>query len=252
MKLLDSQPMSNWLNTRYEDVFAYIQAGIRDGDLAPGERLEGERKLAEKLGLSRETIRIGLNLAEEAGLIVRIPQRGTFVAEPKVQQDLGNMVTFNRSVRDLSMNPAYRLHGVRWVEVDADIALKLDIAHGSRALVVEVTGLANGLPMALYHSVLPQALIDEIGEDHAWGERATYEFAATALGVGTLNVAQELEAVTLQRDQAHALKVRTGSPGFHAQSIFSTPAGRRVELRTTWYPGARYRFNLTRKIEIQP
>ncbi len=242
--------MSNWMTTRYEDVFAYIQAGIRDGALTPGERLVGERKLAEQLGLSRETVRIGLNMAEESGLIVRIPQRGTFVANPKVRQDLGKMVTFNRTVRDLSMNPAYLLHGANWVALDDKAAARLEVAAGSRALMVEVTGLANGLPLALYRSYLPEALIAEIGEDHAWGEKASYEFAALALGAPSLTVEQELEAITLPREQALALKVRVGAPGFFAQSVFSTPAGRRVELRTTWYPGARYRFNLTRTIQI--
>lgn len=243
--------MSNWLNTRYEDVFAFIQAGISNGELVPGERLEGERKLAERLGLSRETIRIGLNLAEEAGLIVRVPQRGTFVAQPKVAQDLGNMVTFKHSVRDLAMAPAYQLRKAEWIALPGDVAEKLQVEPGSQALSVEVIGMANALPMALYSSAIPKAVIDDIGEDHPWGERASYEFAAAALGLEQLNVTQELEAVTLAREHALTLKVRIGSPGFHSQSIFSSPSGRRLELRTTYYPGARYRFKLSRKITIQ-
>src|SRR5690606_32718078 len=57
---LELQPMSNWINTRYENVFTFIEEGIRSGDLAPGSKLAGERKLAEQLGISRETVRLGL------------------------------------------------------------------------------------------------------------------------------------------------------------------------------------------------
>src|SRR5829696_9550899 len=110
--------MSNWFSTRYENVFAYIQAGIRDGELKPGARLTGERKLAQTLGISRETVRQGLDLAEQAGLIVRVPQRGTFVASPRVTQDLGVMRTFNHTVRGLSMAPAYQLTSKADIRLD--------------------------------------------------------------------------------------------------------------------------------------
>src|SRR5690606_34276824 len=137
--------MSNWLNTRYENVFAFIEAGIREGELAPGSRLDGERKLAEQLGTSRETVRLGLDLAEQSGLIVRIPKRGTFVASPKVNQNLGVMQPFRETVMGLNMKPTYLMRSMEEQVLDAETADKLQVEAGTPALHLEVLGLANGL-----------------------------------------------------------------------------------------------------------
>ncbi|MCL4186919.1 MAG: GntR family transcriptional regulator [Rhodobacteraceae bacterium] len=246
------QVKSNWLNTRYENVFAYIAAGIRDGELAPGSRLAGERKIAEQLGLSRDTVRQGLDLAEQHGLIVRIPQRGTFVASPKVRQDLGAMQPFGKTVRDLSMEPTYHLRSRDAVALDEATAGQLEVDPGSAALEIEVLGLANGLPLALYRSTLPQWVVDAIGPGVSWGERSSYELAAAALGLSSLTVSQELEAVTLRGERAQTVKVRSGAPGFVSTSLFRGPDGRPVERRIAWYPGSRYRFRMSRNIRIDP
>lgn len=243
--------MSSWMNTRYENVFAYIEAGIRDGDLAPGERLDGERKLAEKLGLSRETVRQGLDLAEQSGLIVRVPQRGTFVASPRVSQNLGKMQSFTKTVRGLSMAPAYQLRRKQHVQLEDEAASQLQVATGSDALEIEVMGLANGLPMALYVSTLPRWVADTIGETNSWGESASYELAAAALGLRSLTVTQEFEAITLRREKAQILRTRSGMAGFKSVSVFATPDGKPVEVRSAWYPGSRYRFSASRMIEFQ-
>jgi len=243
--------MSSWLSTRYESVFAYIEAGIREGELAPGERLEGERKLAEKLGLSRETVRQGLDLAEQSGLIVRLPQRGTFVASPRVNQSLGEMRSFRQTMQGLSMTPAYMLQRVQEIRLDAETAGRLQVPTRSKGLQVEVIGLANGLPMALYVSTLPRWVADAIGETDAWGERASYELAAAALSLKSLTVTQEFEAITLRREQAQVLRTRAGMAGFQSLSIFAAPDGRPVEVRSAWYPGSRYKFGASRKIEFE-
>lgn len=243
--------MSSWLSTRYENVFAYIQAGIRDGALAPGERLDGERKLAEKLGLSRETVRQGLDLAEQSGLIVRVPQRGTFVASPRVNQNLGEMRSFRQTVRGLSMDPAYQLKRKQEVRLDGETAARLEVPDGSDGLEIEVIGLANGLPMALYRSTLPRWVADAIGKTESWGESASYELAANALDLKSLKVTQEFEATTLRRELAQILRTRRGMAAFMSVSLFTAPDGVPVELRLAWYPGSRYRFAASRMIDVQ-
>jgi GntR family transcriptional regulator len=242
--------MSSWLSTRYENVFAYIEAGIRDGELAPGEKLEGERKLAERLGLSRETVRQGLDLAEQSGLIVRVPQRGTFVATPRVNQSLGEMRSFRHTMQGLSMTPAYQLRRVQEIRLDAETASRLQVPTGTKALKIEVIGTASGLPMALYVSTLPKWVADAIGDTNAWGERASYELAAAALSLESLTVSQEFEAITLRREQAQVLRTRSGMAGFQSLSIFSAPDNRPVEVRSAWYPGSRYKFAASRRIEF--
>lgn len=242
--------MTSWVNTRYENVYAYIEEGIRSGDMRPGDRLEGERKLADKLGLSRETIRLGLDLAEQAGLIVRIPQRGTYVAQPRVNQNLGAMRSFEQTVQKLSMVGTYRLEKIEPTKLDKEATKKLGVAPSSNGLMVEVVGLADGLPMAFYQSILPEWVGSAIGADAPWGERASYALAGAALGLSSLDVTQEFEAVSLERKIAQKLRMRSGTAAFKVASLFYAPDGRPIEMRHAWYPGSRYHFNISRKIDL--
>lgn len=63
-----------------EAVAQHIEALILEGSLRPGERLLPERELAERLSVSRSTLRDGLKLLEARGL-VQAGARGNVVAQ---------------------------------------------------------------------------------------------------------------------------------------------------------------------------
>jgi len=56
-----------------------IEEQIALGGLLPGDRLPGERALAQQLGLSRNTVSAAYLLLEKRGVIRRVPHRGAFV-----------------------------------------------------------------------------------------------------------------------------------------------------------------------------
>ncbi len=65
----------------YLQVAADIRARIASGDLAPGDAIPGETRLAQEFGLGRETIRKGLAVLRGEGLIVPRKGHGWFVRE---------------------------------------------------------------------------------------------------------------------------------------------------------------------------
>jgi GntR family transcriptional regulator len=242
--------VDDWLNSRHEAVFAHIKREIAEGRLTPGTKLPGERRFAEDLGVSRETVRMGLRTAEQAGLIVRIPTRGTFVAPPRVDQDLGHMDAFDSTVRQLHLSPAYQLIKTQSVAADEHQAEQLGVVPGAELLSIEVLGVGSGLPLAYYTSLLPPHVVEHLPSEPEWGTTSTYQIAGKALGATDLSVAQEFEAVALPREIAQMLRVSTKSAGFRIVSLFrheQTP----LELRTGWYPGSRYRFRITRQVQLR-
>ena len=56
-----------------------LEDSIRRGMLAPGEQIPPENLLAEQFGISRSSVRLGLNLLENRGIVVKRPGKGTFV-----------------------------------------------------------------------------------------------------------------------------------------------------------------------------
>lgn len=63
----------------YEQIAEQIEALIRAGSFAPGTRLPAERELAEKIGVSRPSLREALIALETAGLIETRIGDGTYV-----------------------------------------------------------------------------------------------------------------------------------------------------------------------------
>lgn len=66
----------------HHQVSEQVSAAIAQGMLKPGEKLEREDRLAERLHISRPTLRQALGDLAERGLIVRVRGVGTLIAHP--------------------------------------------------------------------------------------------------------------------------------------------------------------------------
>src|SRR2546430_13558888 len=69
--------------TLHEQVMVQLAAYIRGGKLKPGDRLPPERELAERMHVSRATIREALRVMQLQSLIVSRHGSGTYLAEGK-------------------------------------------------------------------------------------------------------------------------------------------------------------------------
>jgi len=241
---------ASWEATQYEKVYSWLREQIGDAILVPGERLAGERKLAETLGVSRETVRQGLRLAEDAGLIVRVPARGTFVAEPRIRQDLGQMQSFDLTVRGINLTPMYTSVVVGSERAGAAVSSALGVSPGDTIMTVDAVGSGDGKPLAYYRSSIPEHVAARLPADADWRSAATYQVIAAALGLDTLSVRQRWEALPLPDDVAGTLGAAGSTPAFRSTSVFATSDFAPVEMRIGWYPGSRYEFTITRTIEF--
>jgi GntR family transcriptional repressor for pyruvate dehydrogenase complex len=62
-------------------VVEHVRRLIESGGLKPGDRLPGERDLAHELGVSRPSVRSGLEALESMGVVVSRRGAGTFIAD---------------------------------------------------------------------------------------------------------------------------------------------------------------------------
>ena len=68
-------------SAKYVKLFERIKSEILTGVYQGGEKIPGENELAQKYGMSRQTVRQSLSLLEQDGLIERRQGSGTYVAE---------------------------------------------------------------------------------------------------------------------------------------------------------------------------
>jgi len=78
---------------QHQRVREIILEKIATGEFAPGEKIPSERNLCEMLSVSRTTIRRAIDELAAEGVLVRIPAKGTYVAESNLTntQSTGNI-----------------------------------------------------------------------------------------------------------------------------------------------------------------
>src|SRR6185437_12009546 len=91
----------------YFQVAQRLEQMIESGELATGTRLENEIDLADRLGLSRPTMRRAIESLVGKGLLVRKRGVGTQVLHPKVQRQ----VELTSLYEDLAQTTAIRARG---------------------------------------------------------------------------------------------------------------------------------------------
>lgn len=71
----------------YKKVMAYLEKAIKSGDLSFGEQLPPERELAERLGISRNSVREAIRQLEHMGFLISSQGSGNFIS-CDIQQNL--------------------------------------------------------------------------------------------------------------------------------------------------------------------
>ncbi|MEU2614651.1 winged helix-turn-helix domain-containing protein [Micromonospora sp. NPDC007271] len=65
----------------YVQVADLVAKRIADGELEPLRPIPSESQLQQEYGVARGTVRQAVRLLRERGLVMTVPQRGTYVAE---------------------------------------------------------------------------------------------------------------------------------------------------------------------------
>ena len=68
------------MDKSFDKVVQYVKQEILKGRLRPGDRLPSERELAESLSTSRNSVREGLRVLENIGVVTSVHGSGNFIA----------------------------------------------------------------------------------------------------------------------------------------------------------------------------
>jgi GntR family transcriptional regulator len=98
-------------------------------ELEPGARLPSERTLMDSYGVSRITVRAAIGRLVNEGHLVRVPAKGTFVADSPVQSTL-HLASFTQEMEAMGHVPSTVVLVAERLEAPDDTAEALGLAPG--------------------------------------------------------------------------------------------------------------------------
>ncbi|MER5324268.1 GntR family transcriptional regulator [Streptosporangium roseum] len=225
----------------YFQVAEQISEAIQRGDLPPGSRLDNEILLADRLGLSRPTVRQAIQYLVDKGLLVRKRGVGTQVVHGQVKRSV-ELTSLYDDLRRAGQEPATRVLALESGPADERIAAVLGVATGAEVLHLERIRYAAGEPLALLHNWLPVGLAPLTAE--SLQERGLYELLRSA-GVRMRVANQRMGARAATATEARLLGERRGAPLLTMLRTTYDDQGRAVEHGSHVYRASHYSLEVT-------
>jgi GntR family transcriptional regulator len=225
----------------YAQVEESLTERIVRGILPPGHQLPPEESLIAEFGVSRTTIRMTIQRLVQQGLVEIRRGKGTFVALPKLTQELTELTGFVEDMETNGRVASARVLGKEVVAASDAVARNLDVTPG--ALVVQILRirLANGVPLSFDETYLPEQLGRKV-MDTDLSVEPIFTLLEQRFKTPLLGAEYQLEATTADIATATALRVAVGSPIFLIERTSFSTGNRPVDYEKLHYRGDQIRF----------
>ena len=234
----------------YSRVETVIAGEIADGALKVGDQLPTEESLIARFEVSRITVRRAIQNLVTRGLIEIRRGKGTFVAAPKITQELTELSGFVEDMHALGRKPTARVIGKEIVTADKTVADRLSLTKGERVVRIRRVRLADGVPLSFDETYLPVGIGRKIMADNLKIE-PIFSLLERKYNVPLIEAEYTLEAVAAEAEVAAALRVKQGSPIFRIERTSYSSGNRPVDYEKLYYRGDLIRF-VTRLARIGP
>lgn len=222
-----------------------IAEAIASGLLKPGDSLPPEREIASLTGLSRVTVRKGIEALVASGQLVQRRGSGTFVAVrvERLEQALSLLTSFTED-----MARRGKVVESQWLRRSLSSpnpaeVMALGLAANDRVARLERVRKSDGVPLAIERASLPQDILP----DPMAVETSLYA-VLRARGLSPVRAVQRITAANLETLDADLLGVNPGAAGLKIERLSYLPSGRVVEFTRSLYRGDAYDFAVELKL----
>ncbi|WP_332647018.1 GntR family transcriptional regulator [Lysinibacillus sp. 54212] len=204
------------------------------------ESIPSERELSIQFGVSRMTVRQAINTLVNSGLLYREKGRGTYVANPKLEQPLMGLTSFTEDMRARGMEPSSKILRFEKIVPPFDIASDLLLEKDEEVFFVVRIRNANDKPMAIERTYIPVKLYPELDEKKIMGSLYALIEAKFHQKIG--NAIQQMEAAIVAKDDCRYLQISPTAPVLIIKRISYLSDGIPFELVRSTYRADRYKF----------
>lgn len=191
----------------YQQLYEILHAKIMRGEWKPGDMLPTENELIDQYQVSRNTVRNVMDMLVNEGLIYRERGRGTFIAQPTLEQALVRIMSFTEDMNQRGLKATSKVILSQLIPASEEIAEKLNIQTGEELALLKRLRMGNAEPMSVEESYFIHR--------HCPGFLTRYDYSVTSLrqvmlkdyGIRWLRATQIIRAVVPSQEMAALLKI---------------------------------------------
>jgi GntR family transcriptional regulator len=224
---------------RYLQLYRYISGVIGSGQLEGETQLPTERDLADLADVSRVTVRNAVARLVQDGLVEQRRGSGTYVrpALPKFELALSTLTSFTEYMRQRGRTSTSQILQRGLFAPSPDEQLALGLSSTERVSRIERLRSADGTPMAIERSSLPQDILP----NPELVETSLYSVLREA-GLAPVRAVQRITAVNLSFHEGKLLMLAEGAAALRIDRTGYLPSGRPIEFTRGLYRSDLYDF----------
>jgi GntR family transcriptional regulator len=221
-----------------------LQEMIENEELKPGDAIYTERELCEIQGVSRMTVNKAIMSLVNEGILYRQQGRGTFVARPKVNQQLSKLKGFTEEMQDKGFKSDTRLLNfqVKKATKQNKIILKLP---DSEDMVIEINRLrmSNGEPVAIETAWIPYYMFRDMTREMIDGQ-SLYEVFREKYKCFPSKAKQTIEPTKVNDYEADLIGLKNESLALLFRRTTFDEKERPIEYTKSIYRSDNYRYEV--------
>ena len=225
----------------YHQLAEQLSAAIENGELQPGDAFENELSLAERLDLSRPTVRRGIEELVNRGLLVRRRGVGTTVASKAIHRK-AELTSLYEDLTAAGRTPRTDVLAFETGVTDVRAAEKLGLSYDAPLIFMERLRRTDDVSMAILRNWLPASTPGLSPE--ALTERSLYTLLREA-GIRPAIGHQMIGARRPTARERELLGLVPGDPLLTMSRVAFDASGKPVEFGDHCYRYDQYFFDLT-------
>lgn len=231
----------------YNQLIDIIYSQIKNRELVPNEMLPSETELCKRHGISRTTVRESLRRLTRDGLLYTIRGKGTFVAEPKLDQIMIKIPDFYQDMATRGLKPEVKVLDIRVIKANQLVSEKLMVPLNEKVFRIKRLFLADNKPYVLERKFIvcrDCKILNSYEQDDLLSitDQSVFDVLAGKCHICNEYAYVSIESTTIRPHEAKYLEVLTGTVAFYVDLVAykkdDTPCGWIASV----YRGDLYRF----------
>ncbi|ATP41502.1 phosphonate metabolism transcriptional regulator PhnF [Solibacillus sp. R5-41] len=224
----------------YGQIEEILKQSIYSKSYKIGENIPSERELSVQFDVSRMTVRQAITNLVNSGLLYREKGRGTYVANPKLEQPLTGLRSFSEDMLARGMKPSSKVLRFEKIIPSLDIANDLFLEPGVEVFYIVRIRSADNKPMGIEHAYIPVRLLPDLDEQKVLG--SIYALIEGKFQQKIGNAVQQIEASLVTKDESKHLKINPTSAVLNIKRISYFSDGFPFEVVESTYRADSYKF----------